>query len=125
MKRHNVNESQNVTGYPNSNTIFTVWRFKENAAIKPAFERVCTLVANLNNSFIVRVPDGRVSCVMGVGADAWIKLGLPNPLPRELKNFEPIVGQKHTAVATPGDLHFHLRASNISACMDMLKAIIN
>lgn len=57
------------------------------------------------------------------GHDAWIKLGLPQPIPKELKNFAPIVGQKHTAVATPGDLHFHLRAPNVSACMDMLAAI--
>jgi len=125
MKRHNISESQNITDYPNSNTIFTVWKFKEGAEIKSAFEKVCALVLNLNHSFTIRVPDGRVSCVLGVGHDAWIKLGLPNPLPRELKNFEPIVGPKHTAVATPGDLHFHLRASNMSACVDMLAAIVD
>lgn len=121
-----MNESQNVTDYSNNNTIFTTWKFRENdAAIKPAFERICALVSNLNNSFIIRIPDGGISCVMGVGYEAWIKLGLPNPLPRELKNFEPIVGQKHRAIATPGDLHFHLRAPNISACVDMLAAIID
>lgn len=119
-----MNESQNVTDYPNNNSIFTVWKFRENdAAIKSSFEKICALVFNLNNSFSTRIPDGKVSCVMGVGHDAWIKLGLPNPLPKELKNFEPLVGHKHTAVATPGDLHFHLRAPNISICIDMLTAI--
>src|SRR5258705_1972720 len=103
MRSYTINESQNVTDYPNNNTIFTVWKFRENSGIKPAFEKVCALVVNLNHSFSIRVPDGRVSCVMGVGHDAWIKLGLPNPLPRELKNFEPIVGQKYIAVATPSD----------------------
>jgi putative iron-dependent peroxidase len=125
MKSSGINESQNVTDYPNNNTIFTVWKFRENKAIKPAFERACALIANLNHSFLIRVPDGRISCVMGVGHDAWIKLGLPRPLPKELKNFEPIAGQKHTAVATPGDLHFHLRAPNMSACIDMLTAVMD
>jgi putative iron-dependent peroxidase len=119
-----MNQSQSVTDYPNNNSIFTVWKFKENTpAIKSSFEELCALVVNLNNSFTIRMPDDKVSCVLAVGHDAWIKLGLPTPLPKELKNFEPIEGQKHTAVATPGDLHLHLRASNLSACIDMLSAI--
>ena len=60
---------------------------------------------------------------MGVGYDAWNKLSLPTPLPRELKSFEPIAGSKHTAVATPGNLLFHLRGVEMSACFDMLTAI--
>ncbi|MDR3504154.1 MAG: Dyp-type peroxidase [Legionella sp.] len=121
-----MTRSQNVTDDPNHHAIFTVWKFKENAApIRPSFEKVCALLLNLNNSLTIRMPDGRASCVMGVGHDAWIKLGLPQPLPKELKNFEPITGQKHTAVATPGDLHVHLRSPNVSACMDMLTAIVD
>ncbi|ANH80513.1 peroxidase [Niabella ginsenosidivorans] len=119
MKKETVYESQNVTDYPNNNTIFSVWKFKENADIRPVFERLCALIENLNHSFTIRVADGRTSCVMGVGHDAWIKLGLPQPLPKELKNFEPITGTKHTAVATPADLHFHLRAINAGICFDM------
>jgi putative iron-dependent peroxidase len=123
MAQVTVHEPQNVTDYPNNNTIFTVWKFKENKEIKPVFERLCALVANLNHSFVIRIPGGRVTCVMGIGYDAWMKLSLPSPLPKELKNFEPIVGAKHTAVATPGDLHFHLRGTDMAVCFDMLTAI--
>jgi putative iron-dependent peroxidase len=123
MQRTTIYESQNVTDYPNNNTIFTVWKFKENLEIKSIFEKLCALVANLNHSFTIRVPDGHVSCVMGIGHDAWLRLSLPIPLPKELKNFEPISGSKHKAVATPGDLHFHLRGTNMSVCFDMLTAI--
>jgi putative iron-dependent peroxidase len=118
-----VHESQNVTDYPNNNTIFTVWKFKEDAEIKPVFEKLCALVSNLNHSFTIRVSGGRASCVMGIGHDAWMKLSLPRPLPAELKNFDPITGAKHTAIATPGDLHFHLRGTDMSICFDMLAAI--
>ena len=123
MKSVTVHESQSVTDYPNNNTIFAVWKFKEGTGIKPVFERLCALVDNLNHSFIIRTLDGRSTCVMGVGHDAWTKLSLPTPLPRELKNFEPITGSKHTAVATPGDLLFHLRGTDMSACFDMVMAI--
>lgn len=123
MRIVSAHESQNVTDYPNNNTIFAVWKFKEGVEVKPVFRELCDLVANLNHTFIIRVPSGRTSCVIGVGHDAWTKLSLNNPLPRELKNFEPVVGSKHTAVATPGDLFFHLRGSDMSVCFDMLTAI--
>jgi putative iron-dependent peroxidase len=123
MKRPIVQEPQNITDYPNNNTIFAVWKFKQNTAVKNAFQELCALVANLNHSFTIRVPDGRSSCVMGIGYDAWIQLSLPKPLPRELKTFEAISGSKHVAVATPGDLHFHLRGTDMSVCFDMMSAI--
>ncbi|MGO4294330.1 Dyp-type peroxidase [Chitinophaga sp. RAB17] len=116
-------ESQNITDITNNNTIFVVWKFKEDMPVKPAFEKLCGLVANLNHSFTIRVPDARASCIMAIGYEAWIKLSLPLPVPKELKNFEPLAGSKHTAVATPGDLHFHLRSTDMSVCFDMLTAI--
>ena len=54
MKKVIVHESQSVTDYPNNNTIFTVWQFREKSEIKPAFENLCALLANLNHSFIIR-----------------------------------------------------------------------
>lgn len=118
-----MSQSQSVTDYPNNNTIFMVWKFKNEADIKTAFEKICGLVSNLNNSYTIRIPDGRTSCVMGIGHDAWIKLGLPTPLPKELVTFEPIEGAKHAAISTSGDLHFHLRAQNAAICFDMAMAI--
>lgn len=123
MAKETTPVSQNVTDYPNNNTIFSVWKLGDGENIKAVFEQLCALADNLNNSFTIRVPNGRTSCVMGIGHDAWIKLGLPTPLPRELKNFEPVIGSKHTAVATPGDLHFHLRAIDAAICFDMATAI--
>ncbi|WP_300596134.1 Dyp-type peroxidase [Niabella sp.] len=114
---------QNVTDYPNNNTIFAVWKFKKVPGIPAAFERLCALVDNLNHSFTIRVPSGRASCVMGIGHDAWLQLGLPTPLPKELKPFDAITGAKHTAVSTPADLHFHLRGPDMAVCFDMQIAI--
>lgn len=116
-------DSQNVTDYTNNNTIFTVWTFKAGAAAGDVFKKVCKLVINLNNSANVRFPVSRASCVVGVGHDAWQQLGLPQPLPAELANFEPIAGEKHTAISTKADLHFHIRADTTSICYDMAAAI--
>lgn len=116
-------DSQNVTDYTNENTIFMVWEFKDNLAVGDAFKKLCKLLINLNNSANVRFPVSRASCVMGIGYDAWLRLQLPVPLPKELAAFAPIVGAKHTAVSTKGDLHFHIRADTTSICYDMASAI--
>jgi len=116
-------ESQNILDYTNNNTIFMVWNFKENLQIKDVFNRLCKLVINLNNSATVRFPVSRASCVMGIGHDAWLQLGLPVPLPKELVDFVPVTGEKHVAVSSKGDLHFHIRADNPSMCYDMAAEI--
>lgn len=115
--------SQKVTDYPNKNTIFMVWQFKDGTPYPDAFKELCALVINLNNSASNRFPNSQASCVLGIGAEAWQKLNLPTPLPKELKPFEEIKGAKYTAVSTPGDLHLHLRADNGSLCFDMAMEI--
>jgi putative iron-dependent peroxidase len=116
-------DSQNVTDYTNDNTIFMVWNFKDNLEVSAVFSKLCKLLINLNNSANVRFPVSRASCVMGIGYDAWLRLQLPVPMPKELVNFEPIAGGKHTAVSSKGDLHFHIRADTTSICYDMASAI--
>jgi len=118
--------AQNVTDYPNNNTYFLVWSFKNNVEtdkIKSVFQRLCALVINLNNSALDRFPDSKASCVMGIGYEAWLQLELPQPLPKEFKKFQEIKGSKHTAVSTRGDLHFHIRADVKSFAYDMASVI--
>jgi putative iron-dependent peroxidase len=103
---------QNVTDYTNNNTIFMVWNFNDNHGVDGIFKRLCKLLINLNNSANVRFPVSRASCVMGIGYDAWLRLRLPVPMPKE-----------HVAVSSRGDLHFHIRADTTSICYDMAGAI--
>ena len=114
---------QNVLDYHGDNAIFMVWNFKKDLDIKDGFKRISKLVINLNNSADARFPDSGASCVMGIGYNAWLHLHLPVPLPKELENFMPIVGEKHSAVSSKGDLHFHIRGNGSSMCYDMAHAL--
>ena len=78
---------QNVLDYHGNNAIFMVWNFKKDLDVKDAFERICKLVINLNNSAENRFPDSWASCVMGIGYNAWHQLHLPVPIPKELENW--------------------------------------
>lgn len=118
----NINP-QNVLDYPNERTIFMVWNFRNLPAAGPVFKDLCRLMANLNNSATNRFPGTKSSVVMGIGFEAWQALNLPSPLPTEFQKFEAIVGSKHTAVSTRGDLHFHIRSNEVSYCIDAAATI--
>ena len=51
----------------------------------------------------------------------WDRL-FGGPRPAELHPFREIVGARHTAVATPGDLLFHIRARRMDLCFELAGA---
>jgi putative iron-dependent peroxidase len=67
--------------------------------------------------------DGRLSCVMAFGSDAWDRL-FGSPRPKELHNFREIRGRHH-AVSTPGDILFHIRATRMDLCFELATQIMS
>src|SRR4029077_8536536 len=61
--------------------------------------------------------EGRLSCVMGFGSDAWDRL-FGASKPGDLHPFREIHGRHH-AVATPGDILFHIRAARMDLCFEL------
>lgn len=66
--------------------------------------------------------DSRLNCVMAFGSDAWDRL-FGEPRPKELHPFREIRGQHH-AVATPGDLLFHIRSASMDFCFELASQIM-
>ena len=64
-----------------------------------------------------------LSCVMGFGSDAWDRLFGP-PRPAELHPFREIRAGARHAVATPGDLLFHIRAKRMDLCFEVATQIM-
>jgi putative iron-dependent peroxidase len=67
--------------------------------------------------------EGGLSCVMGVGSDAWDRL-FGQPRPAELHPFREIKAGPRHAVATPGDLLFHIRARRTDLCFELATQIM-
>src|ERR1700730_16268842 len=67
--------------------------------------------------------DGRLSCIMAFGSDAWDRL-FGAPKPKELHPFREIRGQHH-AVATPGDILFHIRSMRMDLCFELATQIMS
>jgi putative iron-dependent peroxidase len=79
--------------------------------------------AGLQRAVGFRLPDGQLTCVAGVGSAAWDRL-FSGPRPAELHPFPAIVGNKHHAVSTPGDLLFHVRATQMDLCFELAGQIM-
>jgi putative iron-dependent peroxidase len=69
-------------------------------------------------------PDGDLSCVAGIGSAAWDRL-FSGPRPAELHPFRELTGAVHHAVATPGDLLFHVRAQHMDLCFALATQIMD
>jgi putative iron-dependent peroxidase len=74
--------------------------------------------AGIVRSVGFRDPDGELSCVFGIGSNAWDQL-FGGPRPAELHPFREVVGARHTAVSTPGDLLFHIRSRRMDLCFEL------
>ncbi len=89
--------------------IFLVVTVNDGPDHEAAVRALCGDLAALLRAVGFRDLEGRLSCVMAFGADAWDRL-FGAPRPQELHPFREIRGQHH-AVATPGDILFHIRAT--------------
>ena len=69
-----------------------------------------------------RVPAAQLSCVTGIGSRLWDRL-FTGPRPAGLHPFRQWKGPRHTAVSTPGDLLFHLRAGQQDVCFELAAKI--
>jgi putative iron-dependent peroxidase len=67
--------------------------------------------------------EGRLSCVMSFGSDAWDRLFV-TPKPKDLHPFREIRGQHH-AVSTPGDILFHIRSTRMDLCFELATQIMS
>ncbi len=88
-----------------------------------AVRTLCGDLAALLRAVGFRALEGRLSCVMAFGSKAWDRL-FGEPKPKDLHPFREIHGRHH-AVATPGDILFHIRAARMDLCFELATQIMS
>jgi porphyrinogen peroxidase len=81
-------------------------------------------VSGIRRSVGFRIPEAELSCVVGIGSDLWDR-AFGRPRPSGLHPFVELAGATHTAVATPGDLLFHIRAHRLDLCFALAERLMN
>ena len=89
----------------------------------PAVRSFCADLSALLRAVGFRAQEGGLSCVMAFGSDAWDRL-FPQQRPAELHPFREFRAGPRHAVATPGDLLFHIRARRIDLCFELATQIM-
>jgi putative iron-dependent peroxidase len=103
--------------------IFLVVTINPGAANRTAVRSFCGDLPGLLRAVGFRDIEGNLSCVMGIGSEAWDRL-FGEPRPAELHPFREIKAGPRHAVATPGDLMFHIRAKRMDLCFEMATQVM-
>ncbi len=103
--------------------VFLVVTINPGSANRAAVRSFCADLPALIRAVEFRDLEARLSCVMGIGSDAWDKL-FGDPRPAELHPFREIRAGPRHAVSTPGDLLFHIRAKRMDLCFEMATQIM-
>ena len=120
--QHGMTQPQPVVARLTRAAIFLVVNVNPEPASEAAVRALCGDLAGLLRAVGFRDLEVRLSCIMGFGSDAWDRL-FGTPRPRDLHPFREIRG-RHQAVATPGDLLFHIRASRMDLCFELATQIM-
>ena len=91
---------------------------------EPAVRDLLSDLEGLQRAIGFRAPDDTLSCVAAIGSHAWDRL-FGGPRPVELHPFRELVGSRHHAVSTSGDLLFHIRAQRLDLCFALATEIMN
>src|SRR3984893_11609862 len=116
-------ESQQVVQNLTRAAIFLVVTVNPGTANRAAVRSFCGDLPALVRSVGFRDIEGNLSCIMGIGSDAWDGL-FGQPRPAELHPFREITAGPRHAGATPGDLLSHIRAKRMDLCFELATQIM-
>src|SRR6516225_11908099 len=103
--------------------IFLVVTINPGADNSAAVRSLCADLAALLRAVGFREPAGNLTCIMAFGSVAWDQL-FGEPRPAELHPFREIRAGTRHAVATPGDILFHIRAERMDLCFELATQIM-
>jgi putative iron-dependent peroxidase len=103
--------------------IFLVVTVKPGSENRDTVRSFCADLSAIIRAVEMRDLEAGLSCIMGVGSEAWDRLFGP-PRPAMLHPFREIRAGGREALATPGDLLFHIRAKRMDLCFEVATQIM-
>jgi porphyrinogen peroxidase len=116
-------ESQLVSSPLTKAAIFLVLTINPGDESRASVLSLCADLSALVRAVGFRAIEDALSCIMGIGSDAWDRL-FGSPRPSELHAFHEIRSGARHAVSTPGDLIFHIRAKRMDLCFELAAQVM-
>src|SRR6516165_9235430 len=115
--------SQLVSSPLTRSAIFLVVTINPGDEIRAKVLSFCADLSGLVRAVGFRDLEGAVSCILGIGSEAWDRL-FGSPRPAELHRFREFRSGPRHAVSTAGDLIFHIRAKRMDLCFELATQIL-
>src|SRR3984957_8798376 len=103
--------------------IFLVATLKPGVEARAAVRSLCADLSGIFRAVEHRNMEVGLSCVMGIGSEAWDRL-FGAPRPAKLYPFREIRAGARHAVSTQGDVLFHIRAKHMDLCFELTTQIM-
>ena len=103
--------------------IFLVVTLKPGSEVRSTVRSFCADLSAILRAVETRDLEAALSCIMGVGSEAWDRL-FGAPRPALLHPFREIRSGGRHAVSTPGDLLFHIRSKRMDLCFELATQIM-
>src|SRR5580698_9707440 len=104
--------------------IFLVATLKPGVEARAAVRSLCADLSGIFRAVEHRNMEAGLSCVMGIGSEAWDRL-FGAPRPAKLHPFREIRAGGRHAVSTQGDILFHIRAKRMDLCFELAAQIMD
>ncbi len=115
---------QPVVGPLTRAAIFLVVNIRPDEDAYAELRAFCAGLSGLIRAVEFRDIEAGLTCIAGFGSDAWDPL-FGSPRPAELHPFREIRSGNRHAVATPGDILFHIRAKRMDLCFELAMQIMD
>ncbi|WP_285042456.1 Dyp-type peroxidase [Plantibacter sp. LMC-P-059a] len=117
-------EPQAVDAPLSGTAVFLVLTVSDAEGAMDTVRSTLASVADVLKNVAFRDLDAALSCTVGIGARVWGEL-TRGPLPSELHVFPTVVGDRHTAPSTPGDVLLHIRAARRDLCFEFERQLLD
>jgi putative iron-dependent peroxidase len=103
--------------------IFLILTIKPGDENRANLRSFCGDLSGIFRAVEYRNIEAGLSCIMGIGSDAWDGL-FGQPRPAELHPFREVRAGTRHAVSTPADFLFHIRARYMDLCFELATQIM-
>ncbi len=118
-------EPQNaIQAGPGRSARFLVLELGASAGVDEQVRGALAGVPNLVRAVGHRDEGAALSCVVAIGADAWLRLQPGRSLPAQLHPFPALADAGRSAPSTPGDVLLHIRAEREDFCHELARLIL-
>ena len=115
--------TQEIVTPPSNAAIFLTLQVATSQSAVDTARDVLGDISGLTRSVNFRHHDADLKTVIGIGSDFWDRL-TSAPRPKSLHPFPTnLVGEKHSAPSTPGDILLHVRAREMGMCWEVVRLV--